>query len=460
MKRLFQAAPLLLLVVSGCKEIIEPGPTDLVLVSVDTLRADRLGLYGYERQTSPFLDRVAERGLVFAEALAPTPWTLPSHAAMLTGRHPWDLGIRGVGSALPADAPMLAESLRRVGYRTAAFVDSSPDGFLGAERGFSRGFEVYEHCDGREQGSPWRFDVGATVDRALEWWAATEGPRFLFLHTKSAHALPAGGPYADERFLPYSQPAPFAGHFSSASRSGFAWRLGADRGQLFLWEVNRNLTTKAGGTGLAVPAEARRYLSALYDDGVRWVDAELGRLYETIETGGERPRVWVFTSDHGEAFGEHELFLHQDLQRSTLRVPLVVSGHGIVPGRVDEPIEMFRLADFLRSIGEGGASAGQWVAAASARELFAYYELPQRFDYRAFSLRRGRWKLIVDNFGGQQRRRLYDLAVSEDSPVDDPERSDELEQALRRRLRAETLPGVEIRVSVSDDPLRALGYVD
>jgi hypothetical protein len=93
-----------------------PTRPNFVLLSIDTLRADHLGCFGYERETSPNIDRFCARSTRYSRAFAPAPWTLPSHVAMLTGRHPYDLGIRDLDSSIPADVPLLAESLSSVGY--------------------------------------------------------------------------------------------------------------------------------------------------------------------------------------------------------------------------------------------------------------------------------------------------------------------------------------------------------
>lgn len=463
---------------AACREVeprrsesVPATPPDIVLVSIDSLRADRLGLYGDPRSTSPFLDRLGDGGLVFDEALAPTPWTLPSHAAMLTGVHPWNLGIRFADSALPTDAPTLAERLAGHGYRTGAIVDSSRTGFLGAARGFDRGFESYEHRDGRAEGSRRRFDVGLSVDRAIEWWGENDGaPRFLFFHTKSVHVLPAHGPYDDARFLPYSSPPPHAGRFSNAARSSFAWTDGDDRGQLFLWALNQEISGRAGGPPRP-PEEAIRYLSTLYDDGVAWVDAELSRLHRSLEErSGPGSVVWVVTADHGEAFFERELGLHQDLHRATLRVPWIVSGPSVPRCRVASPTPLQRVPQLISGIvGAPGSRAGPMERVCreglpGPRELFAYYEMPSRFDYVAYSARRGTSKLIVDRFRGGTRGRAFDLDrdPGEREPTTDPERVGELMAELRSFRRPPEYEPVRISLPapVFEDPLGALGYVE
>ena len=140
---LLVALSLLLLELLGVLRPRERDPRDrpnFLVLSVDTLRADHLGSYGYDRDTSPSIDALAERSVRFANVWAPSPWTLPSHAGMLTGIHPKRLGIAARNSSLPKSAVTLAEHLARLGYRTASLVDSMPGGFVGSKRGFARGF--------------------------------------------------------------------------------------------------------------------------------------------------------------------------------------------------------------------------------------------------------------------------------------------------------------------------------
>ena len=141
---------------------------NVLLISIDTLRADHLGSYGYAKPTSPVLDALAARSVRFADAHAPTPWTLPSHAAMLTGRHPLELGILDKAGRIPDGAATVAERLGARGYQSAAFVDSGKGGNVGASRGFARGFDVFEHGP-HGGGGRFQHDVARTVDAGVAW---------------------------------------------------------------------------------------------------------------------------------------------------------------------------------------------------------------------------------------------------------------------------------------------------
>ncbi len=300
-------------------------PPNLLLISIDTLRADHLGCYGYHRDTSPRLDALAADAVRFTAAYAPAPWTLPSHASMLTGMHPYEIGIDNQWRTLPEETPVVAELLARAGYLSAAFVDSQEKGFVGAGRGFSRGFELYQHAPHQPGGQ--RFDMAATVDAALAWLDERDRdkPFFLFLHTKSVHAAPSGEACLDPRCFPYDKPDPFRFRYLSPEAASGSWTSPEDgSGQAYLWSLNAKILSGELDPR-TYPRERIEVLEALYDAGIYYVDVHLGRLFEALEQRGlDDSTAVVVTSDHGEAFLEHSLLMHQEVYDTLLRVPLIV----------------------------------------------------------------------------------------------------------------------------------------
>ena len=253
---------------------------DLILVTIDTLRADATGFGGNPRGTTPNLDRLAAAGRVFTDAHAHSVVTLPSHTNILTGLYPYQHGVRdNSGFRLPAKVETVATALAAAGYATGAFVGAYP---LDSQFGLARGFAVYD--DRYPKGSrPDEFVMperrGTEVVRlATEWWKVSGGkPRFLWIHLYDPHA-------------PYSPPEPFASRFRDAPYLG----------------------------------------------DVASADAALAPLLEPFLAGREAPALIVVTADHGEALGDHGeethgLFAYE----STLKVPLVVWGAGVAPGRDD-----------------------------------------------------------------------------------------------------------------------------
>lgn len=241
---------------------VEAPRPDLLLVSIDTLRADRLGCLGYPGPTSPVIDALARRGLLFPEAYSPAPLTLPAHATLLTGLEPWEHGVRdNANFSLPGEVPTMAERLSAAGYDTAAFVSSY---VLASSFGLARGFARYDEIplDALKSGAvlvPER-PAGETVEAASRWLERPRrSPFFAWVHLYDPHA-------------PYAPPAPYAGRFASP-----------------------------------------------YDGEVAYADAQLGALLERLP---HPQRTWlVVVSDHGEGLGDHGEATHGSfLYPSTMRI--------------------------------------------------------------------------------------------------------------------------------------------
>ena len=351
--------------------LLAPGPKvlqerpNILLISVDTLRADRVGAYGYKGAHTPTLDRLAAEGVRFADATAHAPLTLPSHAAMLTGRYPGAYGIRlnGMG-ALPAGATTLAERLKSSGFQTAAVVASA---VLSRGFGLDQGFDDYDD----------RIAVGASdivsvaevqrsADRvtaaARAWLAGRTGPWFLWVHYYDPH-------------LPYAAPAKF-----------------------------QALT----------PGRP-------YDAEIAFTDAQIGELLKSVDRG--RTGV-IVTADHGEALGDHGepdhgFFLYD----ATLHVPLIVAAPALKPLVVTEQVRHVDLPSTIVELAGGPASRS---ASEDGESLVALMKGGKRRDvpvslaeswYPKYhfgwselrSVRVGEWKYIA-----APRPELYDLRTDKD----------------------------------------------
>jgi arylsulfatase A-like enzyme len=295
---------------------------DVVLVSVDTLRPDHLGSYGYARDTSPTIDALAREGARFLAARSPAPWTLPAHATMLTGLLPGTHHAIEDGLAIPPDATSLAAALGGAGYRTGGFVSTL---FVSELYGFERGFERFEDFDIRTMKANLskETDASEVVDEALAWWATVPvgEPAFLFVHFYDAH-------YA------YDPPGAFGALFDRKPEKG------DPRYRNYAWHKAHPMDDRA----LA-------HQEAQYDEAIRYVDAEIGRL---VAAAAGRNVLWVITADHGEELGERGSWGHaHTLYAEQLRVPLVVSGAGVRAQEVAEPVGLQDLAPTIAS----------WVAA-------------------------------------------------------------------------------------------------
>ncbi|MBZ0270802.1 sulfatase [bacterium] len=265
-----------------------PGSPDIVLVSIDTLRADRLSIYGNERKTSPNIDRLAREGVMFEQAIAHAPWTLPSHASMFTGLLPYEHGAVEPDRPLPPDMRVFPERLLQRGYRTGAFVT----GILVSRRfGFDRGFDTFRFRDRR-------LAADTAID-AMHWFLASRQPSFLFLHLFDMH-------------YPYHPPPEYYTRFGPASPM-LVSPQSVDFGA-FLNYANEH------------PHWVAKVALDRYDETLAYVDDVLGRLFKKLRD----ERRWdntliIVTSDHGEEFYDHGSWGHsQYLYEESLRVPLIV----------------------------------------------------------------------------------------------------------------------------------------
>jgi arylsulfatase len=431
-----------------------PTGPNLLLISIDTLRADRLGAYGAPLPTSPAFDRrLAAAGVLFEHAWSQSPKTTPSHMTLFTSLFPsvhgvelWD-GTAPVHALRPA-IHTLAEVLRNAGYATAAFTGGA---HMEGTWGFRQGFQVYEECDGEELGHARRW-LRRHADR----------PFFLFFHTYQVHD-PYLPPLATVDRLDGAYRGPLRDVVRTLRNDPGAW---ADAHRRFWSAVDRD-----------DPASVA-FVARLYDAGILHMDATtLAPLLDHLAAlGRERDTLVVFTADHGEAFLEHGRFLHDDLHAETLHVPLVLRLPGRLPAgrRVAEPV---RLVDVmptildllgvpgppgmqgrsLAALARGDADPGEAPAVASEFSSPAHGRV-----YEA--LRSGGRTYVVD--GG--RERLYlDPAERDDVAPREPALLATLRADLDAwhaacRARAATLgPPGDLVVPRDENVqrLRALGYV-
>lgn len=330
---------------------------NVLLISIDSLRADRVGCYGNERDTSPTLDRLARAGTRFTEAMSTTSWTLPAHVTMMTGRDVLSHGVIGATDRLSAAVPTLAESLHAAGVETAGIVAAE---FLKGTYGFDRGFDHYD--DASVPASTWFAALGdqtanRVADLAIGW--LRERPRarfFLFLHFWDVH-------------YDYVPPAPYDTMFDPEYR-------GAVTGSNFM----RNPAVRAG-----MDARDLEHLLALYDGEVRWVDDQIARVLAALaEAGLAESTALLVTSDHGDEFFEHGGKGHQrTLYREVVHVPLIVRVPGLPASpAVDAPVS---LADLMPTVlGLFGVEPPAGIDGRSLLPLVAGGRAPQSAAVRAF----------------------------------------------------------------------------
>jgi arylsulfatase A-like enzyme/tetratricopeptide (TPR) repeat protein len=417
----------------------EPAPTtpasdaaarSIILVTVDTLRADRLGAYGSAKGLTPALDRFARGAARFTAAVTQVPLTLPAHATILTGLHPAKHGVRSNdGFRLRAGVPTLADALRTRGYATGAFIGGYP---LQASFGLARGFDRYDDDFLRAAGAVER-PADAVVGAAASWIDQHRSqPLFAWLHLFDPHS-------------PYTPPAPFA------------------------------------------PARSDAPADALYDGEVAYTDAALGRLFDRLQRSGLFSRAAILiVADHGESLGEHGERTHGTfLYDATVRVPLLVKlPDAASPRTVTVPVEVADLAPTIAAmagaslgavdgqsllpllhpnaaaaLGTPGSAARDAAAGDPDRPAYAesYYQNVLLGWSPLRAVRTSRWKFIE-----APRPELYDL---EADPGEQRNRVDDraaLAAGLQRTLPS---PGGDAAARApaptgeSAERLRSLGYV-
>ncbi len=410
-----------------------------MLVSIDTLRPDHLGAYGYPRDTSPRFDALAKEGVLFENAFAPSSWTLPSHASMLSGESPFVHGAVSKDEAIRDGVPLLAEMLKERGYTTVGLV-SGP--FVGARYGFTRGFDRFtERFRRRRVNDAFHAEVLAAVD------ALPKERFFLFAHYFDVHH-PYDPPPEYDRFR--TDPS-----LPRDKRDGRAMRLQR------LLEEGR----------IEIGPRQRDRLVDLYDGGILAMDAKLGELVDRVRAHADGNVVVIVTSDHGEEFLEHGGLMHsKTLYDEVLRVPLVVAGPDVRRGaRVPSMVSLLDVTPTILSL--AGASGSRTFAGRSLR-LFLEGETREPAQDpqlplltlghdRELALRGFRTKadkLILDLASG--RGELYDLRSDprEKQNLYPDERSAALEPALRALEIAEA-PRLPKADPETVELLRSLGYL-
>ncbi|MCM2270156.1 MAG: sulfatase [Thermoanaerobaculia bacterium] len=390
-RRLAAGVAVASLALAGCAPRLAPTRGILVL-SLDTLRADRLGAYGHTRDTSPFLDSLAARGVLFEEAIAQYPSTLVSHMSIFTGLYPREHAVFPPRGQLAATIPTIAELLQRAGYRTAGFTEG---GQMRGKHGFERGFD---HFDDRAQR---RFDdVERTLARGLGFLRSLQPDDryFLFLHTYAIHT-------------PYEPPPPYDTLYWKAAPPD----VFAPTGRNFLRLNSHRLTIE--------PA-AVEYFQALYDGSIRYVDDRLRQFFAELEALGLADDLTVVvTSDHGEEFLEHGRLAHTQAYRETLHVPLIVVHPGMESARRVTPlVESVDLAPTvlelagLKANGMSGRSLHPWLAGGDPTPRGQAYSEVMAAGVPTRSLHResdaGLFQLVHTRYDGTQaKERITDFDV-------------------------------------------------
>jgi arylsulfatase len=368
----------------------EPARTgrNIIVISIDTLRADHLGCYGYFRDTSPNLDALAKPSVFFDLCLTPIATTLPAHTSLFTGVYPIEHGLlinfkRTKKPFVPVPAlRSFAQFAQDRGYETAAFVSAAP---VASSSGIAVGFDLFDEPQGQERRAE-------ETNEALLAWVDTAGkkPFFLWVH------------YFDPHY-PYGAPAPFDGTYETDE---------ALEAYLAERKIEREVARPIG------EHVKTRAVNNAYDGEIRYVDDHLGRLIARLKQRGlwEESAV-ILLSDHGESLGDHGMGGHGYIHREQLHVPLMMKIPGKQPRRVSFPMSLVDvLPTAIGLLGERelwsaflDQASGQDVLASGYTPLAVFSQRSNRrrkdIDGPAYSMATAEWKYVHEP---ETRNRLFD----------------------------------------------------
>lgn len=421
-----------------------PGTPNILIVTLDTTRADHLGCYGYFRDTSPNLDRLAEESVLFERCIVPMATTLPTHTSLFTGTHPHEHGVlanlkRTTIYERDASLVSLAEYLSEIGYTTGAFVSAFP---LRRKAGLATGFSVYSDV-GKELRR-----ASDTVSSAKTWLKEqADSPFFLWVHLFDPHG-------------PFEPLPPFDEQFQ-------------DSDELQAWMTERELESE-GGRLRGKPVYTVASING-YDGEIAFMDQQLGVLFQDLRTSGLwDDLVMVVMGDHGEGLNQHGLPGHGRVFDEQLHAPLLLRAPGLAPGRFEDPVSgvdvlptlmhLLQLPDpeTLLSQGSGinrfAGSQGpgsEWILSQSSPRQLAGGDIE-------YGLTGRRWKYLRGSDGSE---RLYDLGEDPHELVDAAPEQPEVLARLRELTNAKIAAqiqrkgGTQREATLTElEGLQGLGY--
>lgn len=378
---------------SGCSQKTNiPPPEHIIIITLDAVRPDHLGAYGYSRDISPNIDRLARQGIVFLNAYANAPWTKPSVASLFSSHHPNIHRTVDRNHSLPEQVKTMAEMLKEKGFFTGFLNGGNP---LIHEFRFDQGFDFYEYRDSLDS---------AEVVRSLpSLLSEARGKRlFAYIHLMDTH-------------LPYHL---HDGNRELAARAPRNYRPG---------EFLREDVWKATASG-ELTEEEKTHLTALYDEQTRYSDRTVGELTAALEAAGFLERsLLILTSDHGEELWDHNNYEHaHSLYEEVLRVPLIMVSEHLAPARLKSRV---RLVDILPSVmelvspgfkGDGIAGRSVWRYLKKDNGKLPVFAAGTLHGDEKFCLIRDDWKVILNTkdmttnrpligFRAEDTAELYDL---------------------------------------------------
>lgn len=461
---------------SGCGKQWRGRRPNVLLIVLDTARADRFSCMGYRRQTSPNIDSMAAEGTIYERACSTCCWTLPSHGSLFTGLYPTQAGATSETLQLPFFNTVLAGALKKAGYDTAAF---SCNGWVSKERGFAQGFDEFHEMWRRENRPDVTQSQGpvelTTTERVTCWIEqrkAVKNPFYVFINFNCVH-------------LPYQPPEPFL--------SRFVGNRGYNNEEVNRVAVVKSCWAYLGGE-IKLSERDFRIMSDLYDGEVAFADQCVGQIVERLRDSGILDdTVVIVTSDHGENLGEHGRIDHMlSMYETTLHIPLFIRYPEQFRGgtRIDDLVSLVDIAptildlcgvqDGMEKLKPSETSLARddrphraFVVAGNERPLTGIALMKDRYpsfdtstiDYRMRAIRTDPYKLIWSISGGME---LFDLQTDpgelHDLADTRVQARDKLHKMLTNWMNRVPSAGdislLESRDKESLEILRSLGYVE
>ena len=439
------------LLVGGCAE--RNPSTNVVLITIDTLRADHVGCYGYKRDTTPNIDKFAGESVVFKNAFTPMPTTLPAHSSIMTSMYPFEHGVRANGWKLDSGMTTLAEVLKARRYTTAAFTSVSG---IGKKQGLAQGFDVLDEEKDFGKGTKKNERLAEhTTSIVIDWLKSQRednNPYFLWVHYWDPHS-------------DYNPPEPFRSMFP-ASRETKEVDGTTDS---LIDILNKRITP--------LPADVE-YLVSLYDGEIRYTDAHVGRLLEYLESRDDT--LIILVADHGESFGENDSWGHAyRLYEENIRIPFIIRPPGgagagaVIESQAELTDIMPTILDYLSIRANHEFSGRSLRPVIEAKKVapghglierqYVSEEFSKKFNVEReilLGIRRWPWKFLMNGAGDVE---LYDLSVDPGEHNNIAAEQPELVQKFRtettrnlQEIRETEIPGMDPETK---ENLKALGYL-
>ncbi len=390
----------------------------IVFISIDDLRPDHLGCYGYQRNTSPSLDAFAYSNILFENCFAHQPWTLPSHLSMLTSLYSITHGMHRLGRMDPA-ITTLPEILRNAGYVTLGFASCL---WLSPSFGFDEGFTEYMMKTNYSPDNPARNAEYQNKEIIKYLRRHKKDKIFLFIHYFDVHS--------DMNKLPYEAPPPFDKAFSAYYQGDFKGGDGSLFASEYLASINRQKTK--------IDSRTIKYIMSLYDNGIAYTDSCIGSLIEELKKLDiYNDALIIITSDHGEEFQEHGYLLHSNpnYHDEVVHVPLLVKLPSKSPGAakslrikglvglVDIMPSILDFIDIKKPKYLQGKSFMNDIHIKDTGKPYVFGFGSDSEKYIRFYIRSDKWKLLGGHNPAVSDLRLYNI-------IDDPDEQNDLSQTL------------------------------